>query len=154
MTVLNWLNRLLMPLITPVYENCLSPPKWTTLIFVEKLQLSEYHIKMLMIFSHVDNLKTCLAPTKHHIGWSVYDSPQQISTLLGMFYEYTCLSMETLSSEQIVREVGFHLNKHRTVIVFFQVVSVIFASPSIFMIYFNPDMSRMYVALYIACRVW
>ena len=45
-TVLNWLNKQLMPLMMPVYENCLSPLKWTTSIFVVEMELSEYHIKM------------------------------------------------------------------------------------------------------------
>ena len=48
MTVLNWLKRQLMRLIMPVYENCSSPLKRTTLIFAVKMEWSEYHIKMLI----------------------------------------------------------------------------------------------------------
>ena len=119
MTVLNWLKKQLMPLTMLVYESCSSPLKWTTLIFVVKLQLSQYcHIKMSI---YVDNLKTCLGWTKYHIGSSVFDSSQQISTLLGKFEKYISMSVETLRSGQIARKVGFDL-KHKTIIMIWSCV--------------------------------
>ena len=56
-----------------------------------------YHIKMPI--SNVDNLKKCLASKKCPIGCSVCSGSQQISTLLGICYNYISMIVENLSSE-------------------------------------------------------
>ena len=135
-----------MQLIISVCENYLSQPKWTTLVFVLKLDLSEYHIKMSFF-----NILTM----SRHILYLMEASWDVVFLIvMSKFPNYWVFFKNRfacwiLKKGQIGREVGFFHLKYVTIImvvcVFKQDVSADSTLDAV-PIVLNALISRMYVA--------